>query len=167
MPPLRFRTRHLHATFFDYTQANLRALGWIDAPINFGTIPVTMIDYQPDERFEQVKKNTVSVSLGDFENDEDEELGAGVGGTRAAPYQVFIDAYMAEQALSLAICDDIRDIFTDRTIHLVDQINNVETENLIEVQNVNGPERIQGTAADQFKRHWRAMRLDVNLYFQT
>lgn len=171
MPPIRFRSRHLHATFYDYVQSQLVALNWITVnpgdPVNFGTESVTMIDYQPDERLEQIKQNTVAVSLGDYPSDEDEELGAAIGGVRSAPYEIYIDAYMAEQALSLAICDDIRDIFTDKFLHLVDQINMIETENLIEVETIHGPERIPGTAADQFKRHWRAMRLDVRLYFQS
>lgn len=167
MAAIRFRSRHLHATFFNHTTDALTALGWINPPINFGTVPITMIDYQPDERSEQIKNNTVSVSLGDYENDDDEELGATHGGVRSALYQVYVDVYMSEQALSLAICDDIRDIYTDRMLTLIDQITMTDTGDKIEVENIEGPARIPGASADQFKRHWRAMRLDARLYYQT
>jgi predicted secreted hydrolase len=167
MPPIRFRSRFLHATIFDYTQAGLDALGWITPPINFGTEAITMIDFQPDERLQQIQHNTVAVSLGDYENDEDEELGAGLGGTRSAPYVVFVDVYMAEQALSHAICDDVRDIFTDQSMYLVDQITQIPTSDLIQIDNIDGPARVPGGTADQFRRHWRAMRLDCRLFFQS
>jgi hypothetical protein len=167
MPPLRFRSRHLHATFYEHTIAALTNLGWIAAPVNFGAAPVTVIDYQPDERNEQIKQNTVAVSLGDYASDIDEELGAAVGGVRSAPYQVYIDAYMAEQSLAQAIMDDVRDMYTDVTINLVDQITGLETAFPIEIENIEGPTRIPGTAADAFKRHWRAMRLDTRLFFQS
>lgn len=167
MPPIRFRSRHLHATIFDFTQAGLDALGWITLPINFGTDPVTLIDYQPDERLQQIQHNTVAVSLGDYESDEDEELGASLGGARSANYAVFVDVYMAEQALSQAICDDVRDLFTDQSLYLVDQITQLATSDLIQVENIDGPARVPGGSADQFRRHWRAMRLDCRLFFQS
>lgn len=167
MPPIRFRSRHLHATVFDYVTLKLTELGWVTPPINFGTTPCTLIDYQPDERTEQIKPNTVAVSLADYANDEDEELGAAVGGVRSAPYQIYIDVYMQRQAEAQAICDDIRDIFTDEFLYLVDQISGEQTQNMIEVENINGPEKISGASADQFKRYWRAMRLDLRLYFQS
>lgn len=167
MPPIRFRSRHLHATFFTHTKDALTALGWINPPVNFGTTPITMIDYQPDERSEQIKNNTVSVSLGDYAEDDDEELGATHGGVRSALYPVWIDVYMSEQALSLAICDDIRDMYTDVTLTMIDQITMSATTFPIEVETIDGPARIPGATADQFKRHWRAIRLDARLYFQT
>ncbi len=74
---------------------------------------------------------------------------------------------MAEQALSQAICDDIRDIFMDKVLYLVDQITGLTTDNMIEVDNVDGPSRIAGTSAEQFKKHWRAMRVDTRLFFNT
>lgn len=167
MPPTRFRSRFLHATIFDYTRDALDTLGWISTPVNFGTTGVTMIDYQPDERSVQIVHNTVAVSLGDYANDEDEELGAALHGTRSAPYAVFIDVYMAEQALSQAICDDIRDIFTDKSMYLIDQITLAQTDQLIQVENIDGPARVAATTADQFRKYWRAMRIDTRLFFQS
>lgn len=167
MAPTRFRSRFLHATFVSHIRTHLTGLGWITPPINFGTGAVTLIDYQPDERVDPIKQNTVAVSLDDFEVDEDEELGARHGGTRSAPYNVYVDVYMAKQALAQAICDDIRDIFTDLTLPLINEITGAPTGDLIEIESVRGPERQTAASAEDFRRFWRTMRLDSRLYFQT
>ena len=44
----RFRSRHLHATFFNHLSAQLAILGWSAEPVNFGTQAITVVDYQPD-----------------------------------------------------------------------------------------------------------------------
>jgi hypothetical protein len=166
--PIRFRSRHLHATFVDYVRAGLDERGWITAPINFGARPITLIDYQPDDRNTPIQHNTVSVSLGDYDQDEDEELGAALGGLRSALYQVFIDVYMQEQALSLAICDDLRDMFQDEYVTLINQITMTPVQHtLIEVDAVVGPDKPSAGAADQFRKYWRTMRIDGRLFFQT
>lgn len=165
---LRHRSRHLHATIVNKVKADLTSLGWVDAPVNFNTSPVTFVDYQPDERQEAIRTNTVAVSLGDVTDDTDEELGALAGGTRSAHYPVFIDVYMAEQAIAQAICDDIRDIFDCAIFQLVNQITGTDANEQIEIELVLGPDRPQGAAsADPFKRNWRVMRLGVRLYYQT
>ncbi len=167
--PIRHSSRHLHATFYNHTKAKLAELGWVSAPVNFGTSPVTIIDYQPEERNEAVKHNTVAVTLGDFNADEDEELGAKGGGLRSALYSVYIDVYMNEQALSLAICDDIRDVYEDLYMDLINQITGFPVPNAkIDVETVAGPERpAANIGAEQFKRHWRIMRADGRLYYNT
>jgi hypothetical protein len=167
MAPIRFRTRHLHATFYNHVRLNLATLGWVSAPVNFGALPLNFMDYQPDERAAQIKYNTLAVSIGDYSNDDDEELGATGGGLRSASYDVYMDVYMEEQALSLALCDDIRDLYTDFSMPLVDQINQQVVPNtLIEIEAINGPER-PGSGPDQFRKYWRTMRLEVVLFFQS
>ncbi len=167
MATIRFRSRHLHATFVQKIRTEFTTLGWITPPINFGTHPVTLIDYQPDERGSQINQNTVAVSLGDYGVDEEEELGAYNGGLMSALYPVFVDVYMAEQALSYAICDDIRDTFENISLDLVNQIDSTVVPNTrIEVEGVNGPDRPPAqVGAEQFKRYWRAMRIDARLYY--
>lgn len=167
MTSIRFRSRFLHATFVADVRTHLAALGWASAPVNFGATPITVIDYQPDERAEKVAINTVSVSLADYTNDSDEELGARGGGLRSAPYSVFVDVYMAEQALSLAICDDVRDIYTDRFVTLINQITGQPVpDTTIEIENVLGPERPSANiGAEQFRKFWRTMRVDATLYY--
>lgn len=162
---VRFRSRHLHATFYNHFSTNAQTLGWTAPPVNFGTDPVQIIDYIPDERQEVIRNNTVAVSLGDFTVDTDEELGARGGGLRSALYNVFFDVYMVEQALSLAICDDIRDLYTDVTLPLINQITQTPVPDcLIEVEAVLGPER-GAAGVEQFRRFWRTMRLDARLFY--
>lgn len=165
---LRHRSRHLRATFYNKVVADLTTLGWVTGPINFGGTAVTVIDYQPDERNEPIVTNTVAVSLGDVVNDVDEELGAQAGGLRSAFYPVFIDVYMIEQALSDAICDDLRDMFDNAIFPLINQITGSDSGETIEIEEVRGPDRPAAAAgADQFKKFWRIMRLGVRLYYQS
>jgi hypothetical protein len=163
---IRHRSRHLRATIKNKTVAELTTLGWIDknlGPINFNADPIVVLDYQPDERGEIITTNTVAVSIGDVINDVDEEMGAGL---RSAWYPVFIDVYMDTQALSDAVCDDIRDIFDTRVFPLVNQIDQTDTDQQIEIEEVIGPDRPAASgAAEQFKRYWRVMRLGVRLYY--
>jgi hypothetical protein len=165
---IRFRSRHLRATLYNMAVTELTTLGWVTTPINFGAQPVTVLDYQPDERNEPVMQNTVAVSLGDILADVDEELGSLGGGLRSAWVPVFIDVYMSEQAISDAICDDLRGIFDTHVFPLVDQITGLPSSEQIDIEEVRGPDRPAGaTSADQFKRYWRIVRLGVRLYYNT
>ena len=167
---IRHRSRHLRATLFNRVVAELTVLGWVGVPVNFGADPVTVIDYQPDERSEPILKNTVALSLGDAANDLDEELGAGFpGGLRSASVPVFIDCYMASQALADALCDDIRAIFDMQVFPLVDQVTGLDcVGETVEIEEVLGPNRPAGGATgDVFKRYWRIMNVGVRLYYHT
>jgi hypothetical protein len=166
---IRFRSRHLHATLVQLARTELNTRGWITAPINFGTGPTTVIDYSPDERGQVISSNTVAISLGDFAGDDDEELGAAVGGLRSALYRVYVDIYMAEQALTQAMSDDVRDIFADQQFDLIDQITGAAVPaTRIEIERIEGPDRPSNLiGAEQFKRFWRTMRVDARLYFLT
>ncbi len=166
---IRFRSRHLHATLVAIARTQLNTLGWITPPINFGAGAVTVIDYQPDERGTVIASNTIALSLGDFDGDDDEELGAAVGGVRSAMYRVYVDVYMAEQALTLAVCDDVRDIFVDQAFDLIDQITGSPVpDTRIAIEEVAGPQRPPNIVrAETFKHFWRTMRLDARLFFLT
>lgn len=167
MAPIRFRSRHLHATFYNQLRADLTALGWVNAPVNFGAAPLTFMDFPPDERATQIKQNTVAVALGDYDSDDDAEVGAAGGGLRKAEYHVFIDVYMEEQSLAHALCDDVRDIYTDYSCDLINQITGQPVPNVrIEVEEIVGPER-PSSGPDVFQRYWRTMNLLVIVYFQS
>lgn len=167
MPPIRFRTRHLHATFYNHLRAELTMRGWVNDPVNFGATGLSFMDYPPDERATQIKQNTVAVAVGDYGADEDAEVGARGGGLRRADYHLFIDVYMEEQSLTLALCDDIRDIYTDYSCDLIDQITGQPVPFVyIEVEEVGGPER-PSSGVDAFQRYWRTMNLDLAVYFQS
>lgn len=174
--PIRHRSRHLRATLFNKLSTELDTLGWVTTPVNFGAAPLTLLDYQPDERGEIVTTNTVAVSIGDVVNDTDEELGCESGGLRSAWYPVFVDVFMADQALSDAVCDDVRDIFDQQVFPLVDQITGTVLDLAhtadpvtIDIEEVLGPDRpIAGNGSiEQFKRYWRIMRLGCRVYYQS
>jgi hypothetical protein len=176
MPAVRFRTRFLHATVYDYVRAHLGELGWTtgvgntSGDINFDTEPVRVIDYQPDERGERINVNTVSVSMGDVPATVDEELGAAEGGLQSIPYRVYLDVYMQETSHTIALCDDLRDMFENLTLQLEDKINGgFVPDVLLSVDDVVGPERPPaGSQSNEgFKRSWRVVYLDTQLYFNS
>jgi len=161
---IRFRSRHLHATLAHLLRTELAALGWMNTPAVFGAAPVTVVDYQPDERGEPIARNTVAVTIGDVGQDEDEELG---GGLRSAWYPMFVDIYMQESALSIAMADDLRDILDDRVLPVVNQITGEPFEGVtVRVEEVIGPERPQANiGAEAFKKNWRIIRAGLRLYY--
>jgi len=166
---IRFRSRYVHAAVVEHLRTQLTALGWVAPPTNFGAMPVRVVDYQPDERGERIEQNTVAVSLGDLGSDEDRELGASAGGLRSMEYPIFIDVYMSEQALSVAIGDDIRDILQHLVLPIVDKATGQVVPNArLQVEDVMGPTRPQASiGAEQFKRFWRVIKLETHLYYQT
>lgn len=166
---IRFRTRFLHATLVDDVKTALTDLGWVTPPINFGGTPAVVTDYSPDERGEDIKPGTIAVTLGDAPADEDEELGAAEGGLRSVSYPVYLDCYMAEQAISVAVCDDLVAHFTDRVLRVEDQINGGLIDGVtVVIEDVAGPRRPPASVgADSFRRHWRVVELTAVLYFNT
>jgi hypothetical protein len=166
---LRFRTRAVHATLVDEVKHSLESLGWITPPINFGLDPITVVDYQPDERGERIATNTVAITLGDVPVDEDEELGAAVGGLRSVDFPVFFDIYMAEQPLSIAVADDLVAYFTDNALAVKDVVNDTIADGVsLVIEDVAGPRRPPAAAAGEaFKKHWRVVELTAVLYFNT
>lgn len=168
MALLRHRSRHVHATVYNYLRTELAVLGWINPPINFGTEAISLVDYQPDERGERIEHNTVAVSIGDVPSDREEELGANVGGLRSGLYPIFIDVYMADQSLAVAMCDDIRQIFDNAYLPVIDQVTGDPSDYIIDVEEVFGPQRPNAQiGAEQFKRYWRIMRLDARVYYNS
>lgn len=166
---MRHRSRHLHATFLDLTISGLTTLGWITSPVIFGTTPVTIVDYQPDVRGVAIAPNTVAVTLGDAPADSDEELGGQSGGLRSGFYPIFFDAYMVEESLSLAMCDDIRQLFDLKIGQVVDHATGTPDPQVqYQVEEMFGPEEPASLgSAEQFKKNWRVMRAGVRVYYQT
>jgi hypothetical protein len=165
---IRFRTRFMQATLTNHIRDGLAELGWSGDDVNFGTTPVTVVDYQPDERDSVPAQNTVAVTLGDVPESAEEELGGASGGLSSVDYVLFVDAYMAEQALSVAIADDIRDLLEYQYIDLIDQITGQPVPGTrIGFEETLGPQRPDGAGSDNFRRHWRVVKSIARLYYRT
>lgn len=169
MTQLRWRTRSLLQTLHEETVTALTALGWITEPVNLGVTPVTVVDYQPLERDTPIKTNTVAVTIGDVPRDLDEELGAAEGGLRSVSFPVFIDAYMNDTPVSVAICDDLVEHFTDLSMQVKDSITQQYADGIsLIIEDVAGPRRPPAASGGEaFRRNWRIVNLTAVLYFNT
>jgi hypothetical protein len=165
---IRFRTRFVHATVVTYLREQMSDLGWTTPPINFGTTKMTILENAPDERDGAVPVNTVVVTLGNLDITDEEELGAASGGLSSMAYPVFFDIYMDEQSLSVAVADDIRDIFENLHLPLIDQITGGLVPNAkISFEDTVGPERPDAAGGEGFRRYWRVVKTTARLYFNT
>jgi hypothetical protein len=164
---LRFRSRHTHKTIAAYIEEKFGELGWVTAPINFGTDAVTFEEIAPDENGKAVKPNTVSIAIGDVAVDELYELG---GGLYHFAVPVFFDVYGVNASVAQSIADDIREQVTrEQIIPVYDwtlATAPVKTTSTIEFENVVGPEKPQVAAASaDFKRYWRVVKAEAHVYY--
>lgn len=108
----RFSSRHIRETIKDYLFTNMGVLGW-DTDPPFGTTPVAFKDEFPFE-WEQIAKlqaNQLAVSFDTEFPGTLEELGGPLASMRMT---VFIDCYMENASLAVAILNDVRDILMGR-----------------------------------------------------
>ena len=153
---MRHRQRHLHRTIFTTVRDALDDAGWITAPVNFGTTPVTVIDYEPQQIGETPAYNTVAVSIGDQTADEEYEL----GGLMETSYAVFVDIYPTQESIGVAIAEDVKDVLTDLLIPLKDYTSSAagtDTEEQIEFRHVM-VEVVPSAATTLDKRSWRVVK---------
>lgn len=162
---MRHRQRHVHASIVQYIKANLDNDGWTATPANFGTTPVTVVDYQPLEAGETPAFNTVSISMGDEGDDRVQQMG---GGLHACRYTVFVDVYAEKEPIGVAITDDIKGYLTEEIIPLRDfttsaagvVVDGAEIEfELVMV------EKIPTATTTLDKRTWRAVKFQAVCYF--
>ena len=162
---MRHRQRHLHATIVQYLSANLDYDGWITAPVNFGTTPVTIMDYQPLEAGETPPLNTVAISVGGQGDDEGQQLG---GGLVACRYTLFIDVFAASEPIGVAIADDVKGYLVDEILPLRDFTNDaagvVVDGSEIEFEHTM-VEKIPSAASTLDKRTWRSVKTQAVCYF--
>lgn len=164
---LRFRVRHVHKTVADFIEAELTALGWKNPPVNFGTVPVTFLEFQPDEAGKPIAANTVAITLGDEGAAEDEELG---GGLRELAYPLFVDVYGANQSIAASIASDVKDILEDRYFPVLDFTTDpvgVPTSEYIELDKDDLTVERPGAAASatDFRRYWRVVKSTVRVHY--
>lgn len=166
---LRFRYRMVHKTVADYVEAELADLGWVNDPVNFGTTPLTLVEFQPDEAGKVVAVNTVAITLGDEPPAEDEELGDGI---RSISFPVFVDIYGANQAIALSIASDVKTLFEDVAMPVTDFSTVVpgpsEEYLQFDKDDVEVERPTAALGATDFKRYWRVVKaLAVVHYVQS
>jgi hypothetical protein len=161
---LRFRYRMVHQTVAEYVQTALVDLGWVDAPVNFGTTRVTFLDFQPDEAGRVVAPNTVAVTLGNEPSSVDEELG---GGLASIDFVVFVDVYGANQSVAVSIASDVKDVLEDAGMPVIDFILTQPSSERILVDKdsvvVEKPDAASG--ATDFRRYWRVVKATATVYY--
>lgn len=161
---MRFRPRHVHQTVIDAVTAELTARGWVNTPVNFGTAPITVVDYQPIEAGEQIADNTVAISIGDETATDPFELGAGL---RETSWPVFVDIYAVSESLGLSVADDVKAYLTDREMALLDytaNVNGTPTTDWLEFEHVMVEKLTSNSNID--KRTWRSVKATVTCYHQ-
>lgn len=167
---LRHRNRHLHATLVDFITTGLAEFDWMGTNVPYGAAPITIIDHAPDERGTPITANTVAISLGDEQEDLEQELGASSGGLYAVSVPVFVDVYGEQTAISIAIAGDIKQILKHSNLAMRDWsvMPPVPVPGMwIEIDEVLGPEMPPAArdATEQFRRNWRLIRAMSVTYF--
>lgn len=116
---MRHFSRHLHATIQNDVEAYLRETGWLpplvpdpDFVTLLGALPVDFQRQRPDESMLKVlKPNLVAVSFGGQTDDTDEQLG---GGLVSHEHVVYVDVYAENDAVAVALAEDVRDLMSGR-----------------------------------------------------
>ena len=163
---LRFRVRHVHKTLADYLESELTRLGWVNAPVNFATQPMTFLEFQPDEAGKAIAANTVAITLGDEPAGTDEEMG---GGLREIAFPVFVDVYGATQSIASSIASDVKAAMEDRFLRVLDFTTSpgVATDEQIELDKddvtVERPQASQ--AMGDFRRYWRVVKTTARVHY--
>lgn len=162
---MRHRQRHLHKTVVEHVRQTLLDTAWLGpGPINWGEPAVTLLEYEPQEAGETPARNTVAISIGNQNEDENEELG---GGLHSCRYTLFIDIYPTRDPIGVAIADDIKFELVETIIPLLDFTTDpagVPTPAQIEFETV-VVEAIPTTSSTLDKRVWRAVKATAVCYF--
>jgi len=167
--PLRFRSRHVHKTVADYLEAGLTDLGWVNAPVNFGTTPVTFSEFEPDEpNPTEIKVNTVSITMGDELPDEELELGGRLLSTK---YVLFVDVYGANRSVANSICSDAKALLVDLYLPVrdftTDNAGIATTELLgIDRDTVLVERPAEAADAKDIRKNWRVVKATIEVTFQ-
>lgn len=164
---IRFKHRIIHQALYNMVQDGLTDLGWVNDPVNFATTGLTFVDYQPDERGRAIALNTIAITTGDEGEDLGEELGSDMGGLQSVSIPVFVDIYGEEQAISVAIGNDVKSILKNFVGPLL-SYDNTDTGAQLTIEEVLGPERplaASSAGGENFKRYWRVVKAMSVTYF--
>jgi hypothetical protein len=167
VPSLRFMSRQVHKTVARYVEEKLTELGWVNDPVNFGTVPLTFQEAIPEDNGKSVETNTVSITIGDVSEDIARELG---GGYYEVIMPIFVDVYGQTASTSQSIADDVKEQMTRGVIIPVydwTASTPVVTSTTIEFENVLGPERPQASQAlSDFRKYWRVVKVEAHVFYE-
>lgn len=114
---MRYLQRNVHRSVFDHLVTQVTAMGWVDDPVNFGAEPVTFHEVDLREGVSRIEPTSVAVWVPSESSDRIAELG-GVSWT--ADLDFVIDIYASQASFSIALASDIKDLFRERSIPLLD-----------------------------------------------
>lgn len=114
---MRFLQRSVRQTVVDYVKGELAELGWVEEPINFGADPVVFIEVDRQERVDRIDPTTLSVWIPGESQDRLTELGGVLYQTNI---DIVLDIYAEKAAYAIALGSDLKDLFRDRAIPLID-----------------------------------------------
>lgn len=159
---MRHQQRHVHATIVKHVTEKLDELGWVDDPVNFGTTPVTILDYEPQEAGETPAINTVSISIGHEGHDAEYEL----GGMSQVEYTLFLDVYPENESIGIALAADIKDSIKYAALTLLDFTEGppATTDGYIEFDSVI-VEVVPTATTTLDKRSWRSVKATACCFF--
>lgn len=164
---LRFRPRHVQQSLLDHLAVRLDALGWVTPPVNFGVVPLTFIDHEPDfETHEDIAPNTVAVSLLSEFEDRTVELG---GGLWKVSYTFAVDVFGVSPPTAVSIASDVKDVLVDQPwVQLKDYANDPPTvsDEHIEIDNVTVARPRITRGAHAYKLRWRSVQGRAVAFFQ-
>ncbi len=107
---IRHFGRHMYQSVYDHLSEGLNGLGWMSEG-GFKSTVVRMQNYVPDETGTAIAPNLVAVTL----LDEGPELEAEMGDLLVSIEPTFVvDIYGENQAVALAIAEDVKDILRGR-----------------------------------------------------
>jgi hypothetical protein len=124
---LRHAARHVHHTVADHIEAQLVTLGWTTVgQVPFNAAPISIkrsAGTAPD-----IAAGQVRISLGNEVAPAEEELG---GPLASQEYPIFVDVFMDNETIALALASDIRDVLLGRIggrrwLPVINQANDTE-----------------------------------------
>lgn len=162
---MRHRSRHVLQSVVQHLKTQLTALNW-NTTTGFNEHPVNLVAYMVDEKDTSIPPNTVAVNFGDESDEVGEELGDGLV---SSTWVVFVDVYGENQAVALALADDIKDVFRGRInglrpyLQLTDftAVPPTVTMDLLEFD---GTERSKPLNND-YRRNWQVVKTTVTCYW--
>lgn len=163
---VRYLQRSVRQTVVDYTKLKLTELGWVDDPVNFGAEPVQFIEVDRREKVERIDPTTVSIWIPNESADRIAELG---GGLYVTDIDIMVDIYAQKAAYAINIGSDLKDIFRDRSIPLIDYVSSGSTlveAGMVEFMGAYIDRPASPPNAIEFRGTYRTVRLYSRVWFE-